>query len=246
MISQTQSVRIEALRQEIARLERGWRPRKAQATSSGCRTLDAILPEGGFRGGTLVEWLADGDGTGVATLAFAAACRACRSGGGLIVVDQNREFYPPAAIGLGIEPAQLIVVHPQNKADHDWALDQSLRWAAVAAVVAWPDAQGGTLAGRTFRRLQLAAEEGGGLGLLIRPATARSLPSWADVRLLVEPLRDPRPSSLVPASLVPGAPSHHGRRQRWQGLLLRCRGISAGLSCILEIDDETHPVLDLR
>ena len=231
MVSQSLSVRIEVLRQEIARLEGGWRPRKAQSSSSGFRRLDAILPKRGFRNGTLVEWLAEGEGSGVATLAFAAACRACRSGRGLVVVARNGEFYPPAVAGRGIEPAQLIVVHPRGKADHDWALDQSLRSAAVAAAVAWPDAQGGMLDGRTFQRLQLAAEEGGGLGLLIRPAAARPLPSWADVRLLVEPLPDRSP---------------YGRRRRWKVLLLRCRGSSAERLVELEIDDETHPVLGLR
>jgi protein ImuA len=191
--------------------------------------LDAILPERGFRGGTLVEWLADGEGTGVVTLALQAACRACRSGGGLVVVDRSREFYPPAAVRLGIEPDRLIVVYPAGKADHDWALDQSLRSGAVAATVAWPDARDGQLDGRTFRRLQLAAEEGGGLGLLIRPVAARPLPSWADVRLLVEPL----PST-----------SPYGLRRRCRVFLLRCRGGPSDRFVNVEIDDETHPLLD--
>jgi protein ImuA len=221
--------RIEALREEIARLEGTSRPPKAQSIPSGFPALDAALPEMGFRGGTLVEWLADGPGTGAATLALQAACRACRAGGALTVVDRSREFYPPAAIHLGIEPDQWIVVHPAGKADHDWAVDQSLRCLAVAATVAWPDAPGGTLDVRTFRRLQLAAEEGGGLGLLIRPAAARPLPSWADVRLLVEPLP---------------AREKYGRRRQWNVLLLRCRGGSGQRLVNVEIDDETHPVLD--
>jgi protein ImuA len=79
---------------------------------------------------------------------------------------------------------QLIVVRAGNAAANLWALDQALRCRAVAAVLAWPE----KLDGRVFRRLQLAAEEGGGLGLLIRPDAARYDPSWADVRILVEPL----------------------------------------------------------
>jgi hypothetical protein len=39
-----------------------------------------------------------------------------------------------------------------------------------------------------FRRWQLAAERGGSIGLLARPLTARSRPSWADVQLMVTPL----------------------------------------------------------
>ena len=211
--------RIEALRQQLAQGAATWRqslrdlaakdlaradpasPRRAPALSSGCPALDRALPENGFRPGTLVEWLSRGAGDGTATLAFRAAARAfqaaagdCRGGGGVVVVlDRTGEFYPLAAVAHGIEPGRLIVVHPGNKADHTWALDQALRCPAVAAAIAWPETLDGKLDGRTFRRLQLAVEQGGGLGLLIRPESARSQPSWADVRLLGEPLPSTSP-----------------------------------------------------
>ena len=146
--------------------------------------------------------------------------RRCRGGGGAVVVlDRTGEFYPLAAVAQGIEPARLIVVHPGNQADHTWALDQALRCPAVAAVVAWPESLDGKLDGRTFRRLQLAVEQGGGLGLLIRPESVRCQPSWADVRLLVEPLpsRSPygRPRRMRSRALAlprRRAPCTHGRR----------------------------------
>ncbi len=193
-----QHLRIEALRQQLARWEgaASWRQsledpaslERVAALSSGCPALDRALPEKGFRPGTLVEWLSRGEGDGTATLAFHAAATTCRGGGAVVVLDRTGEFYPLAAVAQGIDPARLIVVHPGNKADHAWALDQALRCPAVAAVVAWPESLDGKLDGRTFRRLQLAVEQGGGLGLLIRPESVRSQPSWADVRLLVEPL----------------------------------------------------------
>ena len=99
----------------------------------------------------------------------------------LAVFDHRREFCPPAAVRLGIEPEQLLVIHADTAADDHWAIDQALRSQAVAAVLAWP----GRLDDRTFRRWQLAAEEGGCLGLLLRPETAQCEPSWADVRLSV-------------------------------------------------------------
>ncbi len=206
---------------EIARFEGCPRPGGAPSISSGCAALDQLLPEQGFRGGTLVEWLAAGAGTGAATLALKTAAQACRPDGRLIVLDRTGEFYPPAAAGLGIDPARLIVVHARNTADHHWALDQALRCPAVAATVAWPDAGGGKLDGRTFRRLQLAVEEGGGLGLLLRPETLRHEPSWADVRLLVEPLPGTSPS---------------GRKRRLRIFVLRCRGSGGG--CCVEVKIE--------
>jgi hypothetical protein len=232
-----QHLRIEALRQQLAQWEGAmpWRSQgentsfslRKPARSSGCPQLDQILPEKGFRPGTLVEWLFCAEGDGTATLAFLAAAEGCRSGGAVVVLDRTGEFYPPAVVVQGIEPARLIVVHPGNKADHAWALDQALRCPAVAAVVAWPDALDGKLDGRTFRRLQLAVEQGGGLGLLIRPEGVRREPSWADVRLLVESLPSPSP---------------YGWPRRMRVVLLRCRGGRGEQTVEVEIGHETHPL----
>jgi hypothetical protein len=213
---------VQSLRQKIARLEGARRPTSEVPVSSGCRPVDNLLPGQGFRRGTLVEWLARGPGSGVESLALLTAREASREGGALVVFDRTEEFYPPAAIRLGIDPEGMIVVQAASQSDNLWALDQALRCPAVAAVLAWPEG----LDGRTFRRLQLAAEQGGGLGLFVRPERARHEPSWAEVRLVVEPL---------PAT-APDAP----RRLKVQ--LLRCRGGASGGSVEVELDDETHPL----
>jgi len=234
-----QYLQIEALRQQLAHWESpvAWRQslkdlsledpaslERISALSSGCPALDRALPEKGFRPGTLVEWLSRGAGDGTATLAFRAAAEACRDRGAVVVLDRTGEFYPLAAVAQGIEPARLIVVHPGNKADHTWALDQALRCPAVAAVIAWPESLDGKLDGRTFRRLQLAVEQGGGLGLLIRPESVRSQPSWADVRLLVEPL---------------SCTSPYGRRMRV--VVLRCRGSRGEQTVEVEMSFNPEP-----
>jgi hypothetical protein len=210
---------VRTLKQQIALLEQARLPAQKGPISSGCQDLDRLLPDRGFHRGTLVEWLAaESGGSGAETLALAAARSSCQERGVLVVLDSARELYPPAIARLGIDLEQLIVVQPMSLADSLWALDQSLRCLAVAAVLAWP----ARLDGHTFRRLQLAAEEGGGLGLFVRPRAAEHEPSWADVRLLVEPL--------------PGEGSA-GRRLTVR--LLRSRGGADGRQIDLEIDDET-------
>jgi protein ImuA len=213
---------ILALQEQITRLEGARMPGGEALISSGCEALDRRLPHRGFRRGTLVEWLGVEPGSGTETLAFYAAREACRAGGTLVVLDRRREFYPPAAVRLGIEPQAMIVVHALSETDHLWALDQSLRCPSVAAVVAWPE----RLDGRSFRRLQLAIEQGGGLGLLVRSARARHEPSWADVRLLVEP--------------APAASPEGWRRLRVE--VLRSRGGMSGERVELEVNDETRTV----
>jgi len=220
----TPTQRIDRLRRAIARLENGRRAGDSELVSSGCEGLDRLLPDRGFRYGTLVEWLVSGQGSGGETLALIAARQACRQGGSVVVLDESHEFYPPAAVYLGIALDKLIVVQAANAADNLWALDQILRCPGVAAALAWPQ----KLDGRSFRRLQLAAEQGGGLGLLIRPESVRHEPSWADVRLLVAPL------PMTTASRCAG------RRLRIE--LLHGRGGARGRSAEVGIDNETHPM----
>ncbi len=186
---------------------------------SGCEGLDRLLPDRGFRCGTLVEWLVCGEGSGGQTLALIVARHACRQGGTLVVLDETREFYPPAAVRLGIALDKLLLIQAASTADNLWALDQALRCPGVAAALAWPK----KLDGRTFRRLQLAAEQGGGLGLLVRPESVRHEPSWAGVRLLLQPLPMAAPSS----------------RRRLRIELLHGCGGADGQSVEVEIDDET-------
>jgi protein ImuA len=116
-------------------------------------------------------------------LALMAAREAVHAGGVLVVVDRQRAFYPPAAARWGMDLQNTLAVFPDHEKDEHWALDQALRCPHVAAVLAWPR----RLDARTFRRLQLVAEQSGAVGLFVRDAAARNEPSWADVRLMVSP-----------------------------------------------------------
>ena len=207
---------LSLLRQQIAAVELSTQEDESKIVSSGCPGLDQLLPQGGFKQPSLVEWLSANRSGGAQTLALVAAREACQAGKSLVVVDRPRRFYPPAAAAWGIDLSRLIVIHPASEADELWAIDQALRCRGVAAV--W--ARREQLDSRDFRRLQLAAESGGTLGLLIRSARARGEPSWADVQLAVSP----RPSS-------------GGWRLGVE--VTRCRGSHPGQSVELEIDEWT-------
>jgi hypothetical protein len=167
------------------------------------------------------------------TLGLLGAREACREGGVLVVIDRRQTFYPPGAAAWGIDLDRLIVVHPQNASDELWAAVQALRSPAVAAMWAAID----RLDSRAFRRLQLAAQAGRTLGVLVRPASAREQPSWADVTLGIRPL------SVVRSQLhgSNGPPTTDHRRQV-HVQVLRCHPGRAGGSAVLEIDDVAHIV----
>lgn len=175
---------IESLRERIARIEGARRMDQPDLVSTGCEALDRILPGGGIRRGTLIEWFGDGQGGGAETLALLVAGRTLDETGVLVAVDSAGSFYPPAAARLGIALDRLIVVRPKRPDDELWAIDQTLRWPGAATVIAWP----ARLDGHTFRRFQLAAERAGSVGFFLRAPAARNEPSWADARLLVEPI----------------------------------------------------------
>jgi protein ImuA len=223
--------------------------------STGVEALDRLLPDAGFRKGTLVEWLAEaGSGDQLALLAAAPALVEDRP---LFVIDGEATFYPPAAAALGIDLSRLVLVRPRKaaratttgaktaaktavkkEAPNDetlWALEQTLQSRGVAVTFCRLE----RMNARVFRRLQLAVERGGGVGFLIRAPSARSDPSWSDVRLSVE---------AVPATFSPGKLSLSGRR--WRVEVLRCRRGAAGQrSIVLEFNDATHtlhPIADPR
>lgn len=156
------------------------------AISTGCPAIDAELPGGGLHGGTIVEWVSDWAGDGATTLALLAVRSAMGEHRHAVLVDPQNEFYPPAAAALGIDLSRLIILRPTNNADALWCLDQSLRCPAIAAVVAWQN----RIDEINARRLQLAAEQGGTLGLLLRNAKKMQGPTtWAEMTWKVRPQR---------------------------------------------------------
>lgn len=213
---------VGSLRAQLQRLEARRPSHDSWPISSGCRGLDQLLPGGGFARGSLIECLGNGPHAGGAsTVALILARQAALEGGAIVVLDHQHWFYPPGAAVLGIDLEEVVVVRAHNQRDRIWALDQALRCLAVAAV--WAPLE--QIEEHDFRRLQLAAEEGGGLGLLVRSHQVRHQPSWSDIQLLIEP-------RAVGAEQV-----RTGRRL--QIAVTRCRQGQVGGRVEVEIDEVT-------
>ncbi|MEW4527328.1 MAG: ImuA family protein [Maioricimonas sp. JB045] len=245
--------RADTLRQLASRLRqlqagRGTTAHRTgrEIISSGMPDLDRLLPDGGFRRGTLVEWLADGPGTGVERLLLQVVPPALQEGGVCLVIDPRQEFSPALAAAMNIDLQRTLLVRPGRAEDAVWAAEQSLRCPGVAVTIAWSELLDRSAENRILRRLQLAAETGGGLGVLLRPASLQGQPSWADIRLLVRPV--PPGARGAP----PAAPVHSLHKEtdvapegvrHWMELdILHCRGGLGSRAAFLEIDDETGAV----
>jgi len=229
---------LAELREKLRHLETGERNQSHDLIATGCQALDRFLPEGGWRRGTLIEWLCAEPGSGAATLAMLAARESSRVGGAVVVMDNRRDFYPPAAALLGIDSTRLVVIRAKNQQDQLWALDQALKCRGVAAV--WAEQH--EIDPHTFRRLQLAAETGNTLGLLLRNARVRGQPTWSEMQLLVQPVRaggHNRPA-LAAGRNQTLASSATGRHVRVQWI--RGRGQMQQKSVELVIDEVTGEI----
>jgi protein ImuA len=193
---------LAALRSRVARLERRMEPAQRPPPVGLTPELDAGLPDGGLSRGALHEVLATDLGAATAFCAVAMG----RSAGEVVWIGARDDLYAPGLAELGLATERLIFVQASGK-DVLWAAEQGLRCKAVAGVVLTVKALDLT----TSRRLQLAAEEGGGLGIALcadtpRPPTTSSLTRWR----------------------VAAAPSDEDERPRWRLDLLRARNGRTG------------------
>ncbi|MEM7479194.1 MAG: hypothetical protein AAF483_29770 [Planctomycetota bacterium] len=239
---------VEQLSREVRQLETAGRSgRTGAGISSGCSALDACLPYQGYASGTIVEYLRSSPACGASYLAFAAAASAMKATEGFLVVVDNQDirsyFYPPNLTAQGIDLKKVVFVRPQSLGDAIWSVDQALRTPAVAAVVAELE----SLDDRSARRLQLAAETGNTLALLLRSASARQRPSWAEVQWLVRSARTQAPMQTDPVHnidplLAPAATAKKQRTieaRRLHVQLLRNRGGRPGAQLRLAIHPRT-------
>jgi protein ImuA len=189
----------------VAVLEHGGSRASGGGAIPLCAALDRALPAGGLARAALHEVLAVGELAGPA-LGFAALAMA-RSGGTVLWIAPEPEAWPPGLARFGLDPSRLLLVRAARQADALWAMEEALRCRAVSAALLFSPGINLTAG----RRLMLAAEAGGALGILLRADSASPGPAVAMTRWRIGPL----------PALAPDQP-------RWQVELLRSRGGAGG------------------
>lgn len=238
---------LAALRARIARLDRSGGERAAGWQEEAvplCPAIDQALPgRAGLPRAAIHEVLAaePGAAAGFCALLLARAARppgweAPESRGSLLWIAAEPDAWPPGLAQFGIAPADLVIVRAPRPADGLWAMEESLRCPGVAGVLLTLAELDMTAA----RRLQLAAETGGALGLLLRadgaPAATAALTRW-------------RVDALAGA----GGGPHDLGDPRWRLEMLRSRGGRADAWSVvwraasesLELDAEQAPAVEL-
>lgn len=203
---------LATLAERVQRVEAGGRPDLAPAPPDAipfpCAASGASLAMGAVH-----EWFPDEPPDPrwtpalilLAHIARLASERRAAPAGALIVWIGRRCWAHPRALPSPVLRRRCLYVDPPDRAAALWAADLALRSSIVAAVIA--DASGLDMG--ASRRLQLAARDGGAIGLLARPASERAIHSAAATRWRVAP--SPAPMG--------------GAHPRWTVELLRRKGL---------------------
>lgn len=164
-MSRIQNTRIiDALRNHIAQLD-STVSRKAGVLPFGVTEIDARLPGGGLAYGALHEFSGGGTGAldGAAAALFAAGI-AARSKGKVLWCLTKPDLFFPAISQVGLHPDRVIFCEAGKDEDALMAMEEGLSFGGLGAVVC----ELAKLPMTASRRLQLAAEKTGVMGLIVR------------------------------------------------------------------------------
>jgi hypothetical protein len=158
-----------------------------RSVPTGFEALNRCLPGGGWPLGSLTEILADGAGVGELELVMPALASLTRDAQWVAWIAPPYIPYAPALESHGVELSRVLCVgcgKPRGPSlDYLWAAEQLLRLPACGAALLWLD--GYPQQDRALRRLQVAAEAGGSLGVVFRSVAAARQPSAAALRIVL-------------------------------------------------------------
>ena len=217
-VNRMRSTSLEHVRQQLAAAQVATARHGTFAGIAG--GLAELLPEPALTYGVIHEVLHKPGASKPWFVASLLAQAATADGRMIVWCDAKREIYPPALVQAGIGLDRLVFLRSRNGADEVWAVAECLRCRGIGAVVSAPP----RLSRVEARRLQLAAERGGGVGLLVRSAGQESGHYAAATRWFVEP-----------------APGDAAVR-RWRVQLVHGHGGRLGESVLVEMCRDTNRV----
>jgi protein ImuA len=206
------SAAIIELRQQIERLEGGSR-RDRSVLPFGVAAIDQALPGGGLALGVLHEVAGGGNGAVDGAAALFAAGIASRTVGRVLWCLTRQDLFAPAITQAGLPPGRIIYVEGGDEAAVLACFEEGLRHGGLGAVIG----EVAKLSMTSSRRLHLAAESSGVVGIAIRrwrrqtEATDFGQPTASVTRWRVSVL----PSTPLPVAGV--------GRARWRLELIRSR-----------------------
>jgi len=176
------NTQVEKLLQENPAL---WRMKdfgcySPQGMATGYSQLDGILPEHGWPKNSLVEIVTPHWGIGELKLLLPLMKSMTEQKRYLLWVAPPYIPYAPALVDAGVDVNYLIVIKPEVSCkDALWGMEKALQSEACGLVLAWLN----WLPNGVVRRLQLAAQNSGSLGVLFRQRNDKNSPAALRLQL---------------------------------------------------------------
>ncbi|SES23386.1 ImuA family protein [Pedobacter rhizosphaerae] len=215
---------VAKLQQDIL-LWQGFKPASAaSAERIGLGAIEDAFPGGVFPKRAIHEFITLFPEDAAASDGFIAGLLSSlmKDGAACAWISTSRRLFPGSLSSFNVEPERIIFMDLATQKDVLWTMEEALRCEGLAAVVAEVDA----LSLVESRRLQLAVEESGVTGFILRKNANRTASTIATARWQISPL----PSVLADGMPGLGFP-------RWQVNLLKVRNGVPG-SWVLEWSDQ--------
>ncbi len=132
----------------------------------GLGPVESAFPFGVFPTGAIHEFLSTQPEHQSACSGFITALLKVlmQHGGACLWISTSRTLFPPALKSFGIEPDQIIFIDLKREKEVLWVTEEALKCNGLSAVVA----EIGEVSLTTSRRLQLASEQSGVTGFVLR------------------------------------------------------------------------------
>lgn len=175
------------LQQDIL-LWQGFKPHSAgKAERVGLGEIEEAFPGGMFPKRAIHEFVTVLPEDAAASDGFIAGLLAIlmQDGAACVWVSTSRSLFPASLCAFNVEPERIIFMDVKTEKDVLWITEEALKCEGLAAVVA----ELNNLSLIESRRLQLAVEESGVTGFILRKDANKAASTVATARWKISPLR---------------------------------------------------------
>ena len=177
---------IAKLQQDIL-LWQGFKPASAsKAERIGLGAIEDAFPGGVFPKRAIHEFISVFPEDAAASDGFIAGILSSlmQDGAACAWISTKRQLFPASLRSFNVEPERIIFMDAKSEKDALWIMEEALRCQGLAAVVAELD----TLSLIESRRLQLAVEESGVTGFILRKSAGKTASTIATARWQISPM----------------------------------------------------------
>jgi protein ImuA len=208
---------ITQLKKDILALQ-GFRPLLHQHSRIELGTINHSFPDSQFPLGVNHEFICNNNESLTASCGFIAGILSTllKKGGAALWISSSHTIFPPALVSFGINPAQFIFIRLRNRNQILWTIEEALKCEGLTAVVGEPSFIDLAIS----RRLQLATEQSGVTGFLLRTKQQTLNTTACTCRWQIHPLQseteDGLPGVGFPRLKVELLKVRSGRPGKWE------------------------------